>query len=373
VKILAAVVYAESPILVRRRRSPRGFEAVENTIPGSTLAGALLDALFPGSEGYRLVGENYAVADAYPVEKVDGKYRPSMPAPPVTLSIKNVREDLHPTTVMCPLVNRGDEEIGRIYENAYSYWEGKLGYRPLGLVKRVRQGTPIVLASLEPLEDKGLEGCYAAKKAEVGSSYSYDSVAVNPARGSAEKEMLFTYYALPPGKLFWTLISLPDEAELPGRASRKETVLINARLGGGKSRGYGRARIALKELEESVLAALRRDMESALHGSHAVYLWSSLPATPETNLPTLPQHGWSRVLNAPKLSTPSIPPGTLLAPRDYQPYRDRLQDPLAARVQGLIPPRGQAEPLPQDKPIPATIRQLADIIDTLAREAGQRR
>lgn len=365
-RILVAVIYAESPILIRRRRSPRGFEAVENTIPGSTLAGALLDALSPGSEGYKLVANGYAVADAYPVvylvDEADGKYRPSMPAPPVTLTVKKVKEDLKPEVISCPLVGRSAKEV---YERLYSHWERMLGYYPVGLVKRIRQGTPIAPLLHYPIRDAGLKDCFAAKKVNVEPSDSYDSVAISPARGNAEKEMLFTYYALPRGTLFWTIISLPDEVEPRGEC-------IEARLGGGKSRGYGRVRIALKELDKGVLAALREDMEKALHGGHAVYLWSSLPAPPGTALPMLPQQGWSRVLNAPKLSVPSIPPGTLLAPEDYQPHRDRLQDPLAARVQGLAPPRGQAEPLPKENPVPATITRLADTIDTLARKAAKK-
>jgi len=362
VRILAALVYAESPILIRRRRSPRGFEAVKNSIPGSTLAGALLDVFSPGSEGYELVANGYAVADAYPVEKVNGKYRPSMPAPTATLTVKKVKEDLEPEVISCPLLGRSAREI---YERLYSYWERMLGYYPVGIVKRIRQGTPIAPLLHYPIRDSDLKYCFAAKKVNVEPSDSYDSVAISPARGNAEKEMLFTYYALPRGTLFWTLISLPDEVEPP-----KE--LIKTRLGGGKSRGYGRVRIALKELDKGVLAALRGDMEKALHGSYAVYLWSSLPALPEIALPTLPQHGWSRFLNAPKLSVPSIPPGMLLAPEDYQPYWHRLQDLLAARVQGLAPPRGQAEPLSEENPVPATITHLADTIDTLARETTKK-
>jgi hypothetical protein len=63
-----AVLYALSTILVRKRRSPRGYEAVDNYIPGSTLGGAIARIL--GLAGLNALSRGFSVSDAYPVREI---------------------------------------------------------------------------------------------------------------------------------------------------------------------------------------------------------------------------------------------------------------------------------------------------------------
>lgn len=345
------VVKALQPLMIRSRLSPRGYEAVSNAIPASTLAGALARAL-QLEEGYGLVARGYAVSEAYPVVEVEGRFVPAFPAPLLTVKIKSV-EGGGPRLLVC--LHAGGSDPLELLRKVYGFWEKKLGFKPLGLIKVVKLGTPVALASTQPLED--LEECYAGVDAEVEASYSYDSTAVNPAKGSVEKEMLYTYYAIPRNTLFWATVLLPDDVRVRGR-------VVELRLGGGRTRGYGRALAAMERLPDRLLEELEEEYREIVGSEYKLFLWSPLPVKFGWQMVRC---GWSSVVGAPRLAIPVMKPGSLLEPKDKLLTSKSF---LEARFRGLVPPLGHAEPVSRRKRLPPSLQKLAPIVERLASLVG---
>ena len=358
-RLYVAVFKALSPLLIRKRVSPRGFEGIANYIPGSTLAPAI--AKVAGlSGGYELVAEGFSVSDSYPV-RIDDDPRIAIPAPPGSFKVKSIGRDLGAKALVCgPLRSRRDQATVRSI--AEEYWASQIGFPPIGLVKEVKVSTPIVISGNEPLFEKEGQICFRAEEIRVEPEHSYDSVAINPARGSAEPEMLFTYYAFERGTMFWATISLPDNAELPDRAL--------ASIGGGQSRGYGRIRLCFGEIPSEILESLRKNYHNLIQGDNdpLLYLWSPLPAKPP-NIPSWRITGWSTILDQPKASIPAYPPGTIMPLSTL--HRTTLENPLATRFQGLIPPLGHAEPL-LTSPVPPSFPYLQQIARILIEKCLER-
>ena len=349
------VVRTLQPLMIRGRLSPRGYEALGNVIPASTLAGALARALRLEG-GYGLVARGYAVSEAYPVVEVEGGgLAPAFPAPLLTVKVKPV-EGRGPRFLVC--LHVGGEGPLELLRKVYSFWEEKLGFKPLGLIKVVKPGAPVALASMKPLE--GLEECYAGVGAEVEASYSYDSTAVNPARGSVEKEMLYTYYAIPRNTLFWATVSLPDDVHVESR-------VVELRLGGGRTRGYGRAVAAMERLPDTLLEELEKEYREIVEGGeeYRFFLWSPLPA--RLGQQTMFRCGWSSIAGMPRLAMPMVKPGSLLELENRQLASQSL---LEARFRGLVPPLGHAEPVSGKRRLPPSLQKLTPIVERLASLAG---
>jgi len=350
-RLYVAVFEALSPLLIRKRGSPRGFEGIANYIPGSTLAPAI--ARVAGlSGGYELITRGFSVSDSYPI-RIDNKPYIAIPAPPGSFRVKSIGRDTGAKALVCgPTRSQGSQAARSIAED---YWASRIGFPPIGLVKEVKVSTPIVILGNEPLFEKEGQKCFRAEEIKVEPEHSYDSVAINPARGSAEPEMLFTYYALERGTVFWATISLPDSARLPGQAL--------ANIGGGQSRGYGRIRLCFEEIPTEVLESLRKIYQGVVQRGNdpLIYLWSPLPAKPPS-IPSWCITGWSTVLDQPKASIPAHPPGTIMQLSML--HGIALENPLAARFQGLVPPLGHAEPL-ASSPVPPSFPYLQQIVENI--------
>jgi len=327
-KYYVVVIRSEAPILIRRRDAPQGTEGFENYIPGSSLAAAIARALNLGG-GYELAAKGFSVSHAYPVKQVDGRWLPSMPAAPTSLRLKRVKEHEGPDTVVCFGANPVKARMAM-----QSYWEAGLGFPVVGLVKEVRLGTPLIVRlDKEPLRIDGLK-CYIAAPAEVSAEVARDSVAVDYYRGTAEREMLFTYFALPAGSLFWATLSLPDDVEPP----LEEALTI--RVGGAGSRGYGRSLAVIAEYKQAMQLVPCRKL----------YLWShAVPRHPEAVSATQPP-GWSRA-RGPRMAVPSIPPGALVDAESLLGVDPRSCNAEMLRFHGALPPTGHMEPVePPDLP-----------------------
>ena len=357
-RLYVAVFKALSPLLIRKRRSTRGFEGIANYIPGSTLAPAI--AKIAGlSSGYRLIAEGFSVSDSYPVKIID-EPRIAIPAPRGSFKIKSVGRDLGAKALVCGPIRSKDYRV-TARSMAEDYWASWIGFPPIGLVKEVKVSTPMVILGSEPLFEKEEMKCFRAEEARIEPEHSYDSVAINPARGNAEPEMLFTYYALERGTMFWATISLPDNARLPDQAL--------AGIGGGQSRGYGRIRLCFKEIPTEILESLRKIYHRVVQEDNdpLIYLWSSLPAKP-SNTPPWRITGWSTILDQPKASIPARPPGTVMPLNKLD---TRIESPVVARFQGLAPPLGHAEPL-STSPIPPSFPYLQQVAKILTEECLER-
>jgi len=356
-----AVIEALSPLLVRRRETrQQGAETLENVLPGSSVAGGLLRGLAARIDAcrqylgapYRAVEDGFSVSDAYPVLRAGGELLPSLPAYRYAFRVKNVGGDL-PPRLLCPetLVGTVEEARRAVEEIACS----QLGIRPLGLYKELRPGEPIV-----PSQGQRLGPCIAARGAEARAELSYDSVAVSTARGSAEKEMLYTYHAIPPGTVFWATVSLPDACSIEG-----ERLALAARLGGLRSRGFGKTRILLYKLDRRQLQELY-SRASGGKRPQTLVLMSRLPLTPlDEAVPAGLSRGWSYQRNEPKLSVPLLPPGSTPPPSRRPPASPEAL--LSARFQGLAPPQGHVDLLGENG-LPLLYHLVHGAVASLARE-----
>ena len=337
------VLYSHTPILIRRRIVPQGTEGFEDYIPGSTLAAALAKALRLNG-GYTLVARGFSVSHAYPVAG-----EAALPAPTTTLRLKKVNtSENYPRVLTCP--GLGPREARR---RASEYWERILGHSVRGLVKEVKPGTP--LAPTKASEETP-EGCYPAQQVRVEASHGHDSVTINTFRGTSESEMLFTYFAIPEGHFFWATVSLPDDANVATKTR------LELRIGGAQTRGYGRATAVLLELDTK---ALGDALNKSCTGGAPLYLWShALPKSLGEATSHLPP-GWSKA-KGPKLKLPSYPPGTVVSPEKLLGAGNPYQDPLEARLLGITPPLGHAEPLR-----PGTLPASHAILNRLVQQAAK--
>lgn len=316
-----AVLKSLAPVLIRRRNAPQGTEGFEHYIPGSSLAAAFARALGLRG-GYELVAKGFSVSHAYPVRRVGNRWLPSMPAPSVSLRIKNIGVELDPSVVTCP----GADAV-RARSVMQSYWESVLGFPVTGLVKEVRLGTPLVVTQTRSVALDGIV-CHSAVLADVEAGVARDSVAVNPYRGTAEREMLFTYFALPEGTVFWVTLSLPDDVEAP---VEEPFVLW---IGGARSRGYGRAVAVITEYA----------LQGVSGSCEKLYLWShAVPRHPARARAELPP-GWSRAMG-PRMAVPTLPPGAIVHASMLLGVEQGACDAARLRFWGVLPPTGHVEPV----------------------------
>ena len=335
-----AVIKSLAPVLIRRRNAPQGTEGFEHYIPGSSLAAAFARALGLRG-GYELVAKGFSVSHAYPVKRVDGHWLPSMPAPPASLRIKNVGVKLEPSVVTCP-----SADTVKARSAVQGYWESRLGFPVTGLVKEVRLGTPLVVTREKSVVADGVV-CHSAALASVEAGMARDSVAINPYRGTAEREMLFTYFALPEGTVFWATVSLPEDVNPP----IEEPFMLW--IGGARSRGYGRALAVMKEYKPRGPNA----------SCEALYLWShAVPRHPARATAELPP-GWSKAMG-PRMAVPSLPPGAIVDASTLLGIEQGTCDAARLRFQGALPPTGHSEPV-EPPSLPRSYSEASSVIEQL--------
>jgi len=332
--VYLGVVRALTPLMIRRRRGPRGFESLEGIVPGSSIAGALVRALRLDKPGI--------ASDGYPVYNNGEKRIPSLPTPHTAFKIKFIPRGANtrvPKRILLPLV-LSEVEARHI---ALNIWKGKLGFTPTGLVK------PVKSAGIIPLGGSG-QGYVEIEEVDVVASQVYDSVAVNPARRSAEPQMLFTYHAIPKGAEFWFTYTVPDERDLSG--------CYNVRIGGGRSRGFGHAEVRLAKWEQACPVAPQDG------GFEAYFVWSRLPVYPDQPGGIL-LGGWSSVAGKPKMSLRYVLPGRIVGPRVVSGMVGDL-DYCRLRFVGATPPLGHVEGVHEGEFLPRSYKQLLSRINNIS-------
>ncbi|ABL78690.1 RAMP superfamily CRISPR-associated protein [Thermofilum pendens] len=204
-----------SPAIVVERRTERGYVKPLGYIPGSTLRGAILDAL--RAEGVlslddlRREAESPSVlsSPAYPL--VGGKR--ALPASPFAAYCR---------------------ECGVVYDFAPVYArQGKLESIkcPVGRDHTLKPAYPGIVVYKRVAEG----GVVVAEKAPI-RTFRSTSVGVSKRRGAFERGMLFDYEAVAEGTEFWAYVWAPFD--LPGR--------LEVTVGRGASRGFGWAELTLK-------------------------------------------------------------------------------------------------------------------------------
>jgi hypothetical protein len=207
VRLLEARIRLESPAIITTRRTERGFVKPSESIPGSTLRGAIVTALL--REGRISSAEEESrkptilASPAYPLHP-GGR---SLPATPFMWYCEKCREAVDLTRDLKESLLTGSEPEIRLTHAC-------------GEPLRPLYGSLIATKRLE----------------RVGvRSFRATSVAISKSRGSAVKGMLFDYEAVAEGTEFWALMLAPDALE--------EVKEMEIFVGRGASRGFGRARV----------------------------------------------------------------------------------------------------------------------------------
>lgn len=250
-KLLECRLVLKSPAIITGKRTERGFVRPLEYIPGSTLRGAILSALY--NEG--LLELNKLNEEAK---------KPTLlvsPAYPVVRGVRTV-----PATPFVARCKVCGEVIDMTPDAAEDIRAGRLPKFPTthcGSPTKSLLGIPI-------LKDGGKLLAYRP------STFRATSVGIDKVRGSAVRGMLFDYEAIAEGEEFWARIAAPDSLEL----SRG----IEIAVGRGQSRGFGWASLSFNKSSSeplgntnvfvafSPLAPLRSiDWENCTLDIHEIY------------------------------------------------------------------------------------------------------
>lgn len=231
-----------SPALITSRRTERGFKAALEFIPGTTLRGAILSSLYYHDKISRSELEKEAddpsliCTPAYPL--VDGQR--SWPAHPFFFKCKLCKPEKNPCE------NRGRE----------ARMEIEKGKEPT-IPTSCRYGH-VSLESLHP-------GPALPNGERVKVSFTSSVCAgVNKDRASVEGGMLYEYDALESGQMFWAYLATPYEIPNP----------LEIWIGRGVTRGFGEARLSLRELDVKKLEEYCR--KASIDGILVLYALSPL-------------------------------------------------------------------------------------------------
>jgi len=223
VKLYEVRLVLKSPAIITRRRTERGYIRPLEYIPGSTLRGAIVTALFRAG----LLGEEDLSREAS---------QPSILAS-AAFPLAEGHRTLPATPFMarCKLCGHTQD----LTESAAKALEG--GHNPEfpGFCPRcLSRG---LVSPLEPMhgEPVYLEG--GEYKTFRPRTFRATSVGISKTRGAAVREMLFEYEAIVEGAEFWARIAIADGIELPGR--------LEVTLGRGSSRGFGWAELSLTPVQ----------------------------------------------------------------------------------------------------------------------------
>lgn len=328
------VVYTvrlRSPLMIRSRRHRVGYEPLTDRIPASTLGGALVAAGLASQEDF--VNGNLFIADAYPVTS---DCEPSMPAPGFCTRLKKGAVELHQSfsrleaPIICiPSVLQASNPAEKIVEEISKLSE-RVGTSLAALMKPV-VGTPIVCRQ-ERLEELQVLAC---REAEVRGAWR-DSVAMSYKRRRSEEGMLYSYEAVE-HELWWGVARLPNELAKK-LVKDKGGGGVEIWLGGGKSKGFGQAVLEATPLDTRDLEKVQGDW---------YMLWTPLPLLPsvhrERELEAFPPAtidiaSWGSQGARPVVK--ALAPGVLV--------KQLRVDLVQARLSGLVPPHGSAEPLGGD-------------------------
>ncbi|MCS7105586.1 MAG: hypothetical protein NZ954_08530 [Thermofilaceae archaeon] len=209
----------KSPAIVTVRKTERGYVKPSSFIPGSTLRGAILTALYRAGSMKEQDLEAEArspkllTSAAFPV----AEGRRTLPATPFIASCKLCGATLDLTRNAVEALQAGrDPEFpllcpkdGGPLESLYS--------RPV----YARDGR------LRPFRLK---------------TFRATSVGISKERGSAVKGLLFDYEAITDGAEFWAWIVSPNDMQMPSR--------LEVAVGRGQSRGFGWGELNLRPVSQ---------------------------------------------------------------------------------------------------------------------------
>mgnify|MGYP001626222873 CR=1 FL=1 len=223
-KLLECRIVLKSPAIITERRTERGFVRPLNHIPGSTLRGAILTALY--NRG--LLGSNELSEEAK---------KPSLLVSPAYPVVKGVR-----TVPATPFIARC-RICGEVVDTTSDAAE-KIGVD--------KSPSPLTVHCKSPL--KSLLGSPVFREGEKlltyrPSTFRATSVGISKGRGSAMRGMLFDYEAIAEGEVFWARMAAPDSLELPRE--------LEIAVGRGQSRGFGWASLSLNPSQAKPLGETR--------------------------------------------------------------------------------------------------------------------
>lgn len=204
-----------SPAIVTSKRTERGYVKPLSFIPGSTLRGALLSALYRAGS----VGKQELAREAR---------EPSLLAS-AALPVAEGRRTVPATPFMavCKLCGRVVDLTREAADTLQELREPRFAlYCP-------SDGSP-----LEPLHGYFVYAAGGGLATYKPRTFRSTSVAISKERGSAVKGLLFDYEAIAEGSEFWAYVYAPDSLKLPER--------LEVYVGRGQSRGFGWAELALR-------------------------------------------------------------------------------------------------------------------------------
>ncbi len=214
----------KSPAIITSRRTERGFVRPPPWIPGSTIRGAILTALLrDGRIDWKTVeseasNPTFLVSHAYPV--IDGVK--SIPATPFMMEDRSSGRILDFTRkAVEDILNEGDFNL--------DFYQG------------LKEAPKPVFGSIVYKSHDGL------RRARI-PTFRSTSVAIDKARRTSARGMLFDYEAIAEGTEFWAYMAAP--------ASFNERSLEVA-VGRGQSRGFGWATLELRPANISLNAGRR--------------------------------------------------------------------------------------------------------------------
>ena len=228
--LLEVRVRLQSPAIVTTRRTERGFVRPADHIPGSTLRGAILSALY--REGkldldylkQEAKSPGLLASPAYPL--CSGAK--SLPATP---SIRRC-DDCNGYEYVPPGVGQPAKEHHECGHQSGGQ-QGAPGPGRHGRVKsvwmlRTLHGSLLANVNGEPVDVRP-------------KTFRATSVAIDKRRRASAKGMLFDYEAIAEGTEFWAWVLIPDRV-----AGRVELDGLEVAVGRGQSRGFGRAILSVR-------------------------------------------------------------------------------------------------------------------------------
>lgn len=228
-----AHITLKSPAIIPRRRSARGYVGVKDSIPGSTLGGAVLSSLrrhnkIDTKEAEELVKSGGIISSpAFPREKNKLYY----PSHPFIWKCKQPGCRRYVTTIekVLNLLETGSELSRDIIPLACDE-----GHR-----SPEKQQKPLPASTLlhGGRTDKDMDEC---RELEFVESVRFVSVPVSRHRASAIVGALYYYEALPTGLEYWAIVSVRESIVSEGS--------YEIRIGRGVSKGFGKADLKFKKI-----------------------------------------------------------------------------------------------------------------------------
>ncbi|MEZ0345911.1 MAG: RAMP superfamily CRISPR-associated protein [Infirmifilum sp.] len=218
-RLYEARIELKSPAILTTRRTDRGYVKPSTFIPGSTLRGALLTALFrekilTQSDLKKEASEpSILTSAAFPV--VRGKR--TLPATPFMATCKVCGATIDLTREAARALEQGEQP------------------RFPDVCPRCREAVPLENLHGSPVY---LDGG-TLRRASL-RSFRATSVGISKRRGAAAKGLLFDYEAIAEGSELWALVSATENLQLPGE--------LEVTLGRGGSRGFGWALLRLTNI-----------------------------------------------------------------------------------------------------------------------------